>query len=301
MSDNKFQNLIDPSAADKLLAAHDGDLALLYLYIQRSGCTDMEKAAGALCRTLKEMEDAEEKLRRMGLLGQAAVVAKPEILSPAREMPQYRSEDIITRGKEDEQFSVILSEAAKVMGHILNSNDMKTLFGIYDYLALPTEVILVLLNYCAELFQEKYGSSRRPSAKAIEKEAYTWEKLEILSLEQAEEYIKEQKERRSGIGRIKALLGITGRELSAAEHKAFDSWLSMGFDEEALSIAYDRTTANTGGFRLRYMNRILENWHNAGIHTAEQIALKDSPRSASFSPAADNSSKTLDRSILDKI
>ena len=306
MSDSMANNLISNQALDKLLDAHDGDLALLYLFIRRTGCRDLEQAAGRLFKTLKAMEEAEEKLLRMGLLDEAdpaPVVSKPVVLEPVREFPEYTSREIVLRAKEDPQFSVIVSEASKVMGHSLSGNDLKILFGIYDFLALPTEIILTLLNYCAELFYEKYQDSRRPSAKAIEKEALVWEKLEILSLDQAEEYIKRQKERRSGVGRIKALLGISGRQLSADERKTFEAWLEMGFEDEALSIAYDRTTANTGGFRLRYMNRILENWHKAGIHTAQDVALKDSPRGASPAPAADNTTVDMDElnSILEKI
>lgn len=298
MSENKTQNLISSQAADKLIAAHDGDLTLLYLYICRTGSLDLDKAACALCRTMREIEAAEEKLHRMGLLDEQAPAPRQELLPPAPELPQYTAQDLALRSKEDPQFAVILSEAAKVMGHSLSSNDMKVLFGIYDFLSLPTEVILELLNYCAELFYEKYQDSRRPSVKAIEKEAYQWERLEILSLEQAEEHIKNEKHRRSGVGRIKALLGINGRELSAAERKAFEEWLAMGFEDEAISLAYDRTTANTGGFRLRYMNRILENWHNANIHSAAEIEEKEGRRSPAPASA---SGKSIDKSILDRI
>lgn len=298
MSENKPQNLISPQAADKLLNAHDGDMALLYLYICRTGCTDIEKAADKLCRTLKEMETAEEKLRRMGLLD-SLPQSKTEIIPPAVEIPQYKAEEVSRRSKEDPNFAVIVTEAIKIMGHSLSGSDLKILFGIYDYLALPTEVILVLIHYCSELFQEKYGSSRRPSARAIEKEAYVWVNREIMSLEQADEYIMQQKERRSGIGKIKALLGIYGRELSSAERKTFESWLDMGFDEDAISIAYDRTTEHTHGFSLRYMNRILENWHESNIHTEAEIEAKD-PRRGGNAPAA-STQTAIDISILDKI
>ena len=47
-------------AADRLIAAHDGDVALLYLYIVRTGGLDAERAAGALCRTSREIEAAAE-------------------------------------------------------------------------------------------------------------------------------------------------------------------------------------------------------------------------------------------------
>ena len=61
MQGNFSDKLIFPAAADKLIAAHDGDLALLYLFIQRTGSRDLERAAGELFRTLREMQIAWEK------------------------------------------------------------------------------------------------------------------------------------------------------------------------------------------------------------------------------------------------
>lgn len=298
-------NSIPAAAADKLISAHDGDAALLYIYRLRTGCEDLEQAAHDLCRTLREITDADEKLRRMELIPSAAHTqaalskagaprpapaapgrsaayeAKPydekpaAPAMPAEELPQYRSEDIVRRSKTDGMFSVILDEAAKVTGRPLNSNDMKVLFGIYDYLALPAEVIMELLNYCAELFTEKYGTGRRPSARAIEKEAYAWANREILTLEQAEEYIHFQKQRRGELGRLKAAVGIHGRELTATEAKYLASWLDMGFGAEAASIAYDRTVTNTGSLKWPYMNKILTRWHENGLHTPQEIEAKD--------------------------
>ena len=66
--------LPDNSTADALIAAHDGDVALLYIYLCRRGGDDMEQAARELCRTMGEISAAWEKLQRMGLLpvGEAA-------------------------------------------------------------------------------------------------------------------------------------------------------------------------------------------------------------------------------------
>ena len=87
MQSAKDDNLIGASAADRLIAAHDGDVALLYLYIRRSGAADTEGAARALCRTLGEMEAALEKLGRMGLLADvpAAMPAGQDRFPPADE------------------------------------------------------------------------------------------------------------------------------------------------------------------------------------------------------------------------
>ena len=45
MTENHLNNAIPAAAADKLIAAHDGDVALLYIYYTRTGCTDPEQAA----------------------------------------------------------------------------------------------------------------------------------------------------------------------------------------------------------------------------------------------------------------
>ncbi len=303
MQEKMNENFISAAAVDKLIGAHDGDLALLYLYIRRSGCRDMEQAAYKLCRTLREMEAAEEKLQRMGLLDEAFPAPRAETpLPPAPELPQYKAEEIYQRSREDEQFSVILAEAGKIVGHALSSADLKTLFGIYDCL-LPTEVILMLLNYMGEVYAERYGSGKRPTLRAIEKEAYAWANEEVLTLDRAESHIRKLKDRHSQLGRIRRTLGIQEREFSSGEKKTIIAWLDMGFGEEAISIAYDRTVAATGSYKPRYMNRILENWHGMGLHSPEEIAEKDSFRGSASSkaPSAGNSEKAIDDSILEKI
>ena len=283
MPETVMDKSISARALDKLLHAHDGDVALLYLYQLQSGDGDPEGAAAALCRTLGEIAAAQEKLARMGLSphadGSAPVSRSTPIpLAPEEELPQYPSADIVRRGKDDPHFAVILDEGARVIGRALNSNDLRILFGIYDYLALPAEVILELMNYVAEQFRERYQESRRPSARAIEKEAYIWVHKEILTLEQAEEYIRAQKERRSDIGRIQAVLGLHGRALTPSEERYVSSWLDMGFEEEAIAIALDRTVTNTGALKWAYMNSILKNWHEKGLHEPREIQEKDGPR-----------------------
>lgn len=269
-----MRNFPDPAARDKLIAAHDGDTALLWLWLCRSGVYNGDRAAEELCRTLGEMDRAYEKLCRMGLY--PITPDRKETPSyPAEELPQYTVSDVLRRSSEDGSFKAVLQEAERVLGRSLSSPDMKILFGIYDYLALPTEVIFVLLNYCTELYRQKYGPGRLPSMRSIEKEAYSWANNEILTLEQAEEFIEESRSRRSRAEEIKAALGIRGRELTPTERKYVFSWLDMGFSVDALSVAYDRTVTNTGSLKWNYMNKIVSSWHQKGIHTMQEIEEKD--------------------------
>ena len=269
-----MRNFPDPAARDKLIAAHDGDTALLWLWLCRSGVYNGDRAAEELCRTLGEMDRAYEKLCRMGLYP-ITPDRKEAPSSPAEELPQYTVNDVLRRSSEDGSFKAVLQEAERVLGRSLSSPDMKILFGIYDYLALPTEVIFVLLNYCTELYRQKYGPGRLPSMRSIEKEAYSWANNEILTLEQAEESIEESRSRRSRAEEIKAALGIRGRELTPTERKYVFSWLDMGFSVDALSVAYDRTVTNTGSLKWNYMNKIVSSWHQKGIHTVQEIEEKD--------------------------
>lgn len=297
------ENFISPAVIDRLIAAHDGDVALLYLYRVRTGALDAERAARDLCRTRREIDAADEKLARLTQGGDAPAPAAnaPAAPAPAEAeinaaravgaaarasapqapedcLPEYRAADLAKRSREDERFAAILAEAQRVMGRALSSVDMKTLFGIYDYLALPADVIMLLINHVGKQYSERYGTSRRPSARALEKEAYRWANREILTLEQAEEYIRALAARKTALAEVKEAMGIAGRELTKTETEYISSWLDMGYDARSLAIAYDRTVTNTGALRWSYMNKIITSWRDSALFTPEEIEQKDPRR-----------------------
>ena len=208
------------------------------------------------------------------------------------------------RCKENGEFAVVVAEAQTALTHTLSSVEMKTLFGIYDYLALPPEVIMMLINYCVARCREQSTPDhpRRPSMRNIEKEAYNWVHQEILTLDQAEEYIRRQRERRDALGRAKAAVGVHGRELTPTETKYLSAWLDMGFDEDALAIGYDRTVTNIGQLKWSYMNKIMQSWHEKGLHSAEEIESGD-PRRRPQQSAAQGKAIDMDelQSVLEKI
>ena len=94
------------------------------------------------------------------------------------------------------------------------------------------------------------------------------------------------------------LLGIKGRALSPTENKFLSSWLEMGFDDELIEMAYDRTLTNTGGLKWGYMNGILKSWHEKGLHTPADVRDKDTRRGKG-TPDAGNSPQNLDRLMAD--
>jgi len=53
----------------------------------------------------------------------------------------------------------------------------------------------------------------------------------------------------------------------------------MGFEPEAIAIAYDKTVIATGGPKIRYTDGILKRWHSEGLLTAKQVLDSEGNRS----------------------
>ena len=121
--------------------------------------------------------------------------------------------------------------------------------------------------------QEKLNADR--ALRSIEKEAYAWAEQGIDTMEEAGAFIQTQNMRRSRMGELMGILQIRGRSLTAGEERYAVAWLEMGFQSDAISMAYEKTCLNTGGMNWAYMNRILLRWHEAGWHTAQQVRAGD--------------------------
>ena len=279
--------------AEKLLALRDGDRALLYLHVLLSGGElDTAQAGRALGRSVEDVRALADKLGRAGLLRSDAELLPP----PPNELPEYRVEDILRRSREDGSFKALVAEAQRVMGHTLSGADMKTLFGIYDRLGMPSEVIMLLINHVADRLRRRYGEGRLPTMHAVEKEAFHWADREILTAGQAEEHIARWEAMQQESEKLRRVLQISGREPAPTERKYMESWLAMGFGAEALSLAYDRTVTKTRNLSWAYMDKIVRSWYEKGLFTPEDIEKGDrrgpAPRkSGSAAPAPGNPPK----------
>ena len=288
----KNEFLITMKDGEALLRAHDGDCALLYLWQAFTGSRDHELAAADLCMTLAQVQNASEKLGRMKLSD--SVVPSPEserqsessapaqaeeFPLPAEELPEYTSAEIEACSNNDSGFKAVLDATRQILGKQLNRHDMSRMLGIYNHLGLSAEVIYVLLHYCADLYHGPEGAARKPTIRSIEREAFAWANKEIHTSEEAEAYVETQKSLHSRLNSIKTALEIYDRKLIPSEEAYFSSWLSLGFDTDAIRLAYERTIKNTGKRALPYMNKILVKWDEAGVHTVSEIEKQD-PSSA---------------------
>lgn len=260
--------------AERLTKAANGFDALLYIFILQSGGElDEAAAARALRVSPSEISASAGRLAALGLLSGPA--GGEAALEPAQELPEVSAEDIVRRTADSADFQALVAETQRVYGRLLSTSELKTLFGFYDYLALPPEVIMLLIHHCAEQTEQRYGPGKKPGFRTLEKEAYAWVNREIITYERAEQYIAEQERRAARLTEAARAVGIRDRAPTGTERRYLEDWLALGFDLPALEEAMERTVTNTGALKWRYMDGIVRSWDSKGLHTLREIDAGD--------------------------
>ncbi len=246
----------------KLLGAASGDGALLYLYI-KSG-NDLADAAASLRMSEERISCAAATLRQLGLW------QTQERVLLSGERPSYTEQDVLQTLETSPGFRRLYGEVQRRLGRTLATEELKILLSFVNYLGLPEDVICVLVSYCQDRARQR-GSLRNPALRTIEKEAYAWAEQGIDTLEAAAAFIHRQNVYHSRLSGLTRQLQIHGRSLTAAEEKYARQWLDMGFEDEVIGMAYERTCLNTGGLNWAYMHKILLRWKDSGFKTAGDV------------------------------
>lgn len=256
-------------AADRLIKLDSGDAALLYLHLLRHGGADR------LRWTEARLQGALEQLRALGLApGELPAPAEPPVQEEPP--PDYSTEDI-SQALADERstFPALVGEVERRLGKRLSAADLKALYTLYDHLALPAEVILMLVGWCIEEVARKYGPGRKPFLSQIKKEGFVWARRGIDTMERAEERIAQLTRLRGREAEVLRLLDISPRPLVQREKDYIAAWDAMGFDNEAIRMAYERTVLKKQSMDWGYMNGILRRWHEKGLHAAAAVRAGD--------------------------
>jgi len=255
-------------AADRLLKLDSGDAALLYIHLLRRGTTQGMKW------TPERLRAALEQLKGQGLAPAETPLPDPPAAEPP--VPEYSTRDI-SLALEDSRsgFPALCDEVERRLGKRLSSADLKGLYTLYDHLALPVEVIYLLVGWCGEEVERKYGAGRKPFMSQIKKEGFIWARRGIDTMERAEEYIGKMMRLRSREGEVLRLLDIPARPLVEREKTYIAAWDDMGFADDAIRLAYERTVLKKQSMDWAYMNAILRRWHEKGLHTAAAVQAGD--------------------------
>ena len=258
---------IPQSDVRKLLSAASPDAALLYIFLNSGNRP--EEAEKNLNMSQARISCAGATLRQLGLWPEQ----RPTHIAPG-ERPSYSEQDVLQAMETDLDFRGLYGEVQRLLGRSLNTEELKILLGFVRYLGFSGDVISILVCYCKERARQR-GSSRNPSLRTIEKEAYSWAERGIDTVEEAAAFISAQNIRNSRLRRLTEQLQIRGRALTQAEEKYAQSWLDMGLEDGLIAMAYERTCLNTGGLNWAYMNKILQRWNEQGLRTVDAVQAGD--------------------------
>lgn len=205
-------------------------------------------------------DDGDFSLEFKELSEKTVTPKKADETAPAKEVtekPTYTAKEIAIYIENNKGIKNMYELATKILGKPLSTNDTIILYSFYDWLRLPKDVILVLLEYCVSL--------GKTSMRYIEKVAISWADQEINTIRRANKFVNKQNERQSYLSNLKKILQIKDRDFSEYELKYIDEWTStLKVSEEEVKKAYELTIINTSKLSFPYMNKILVSWRENG-------------------------------------
>ena len=285
-------------AVRRLVEAGDGDAALLYLALLE--WNDCSRAQRALHWGDGQTNAVYGRLVRLELAApQSAPTPRRE--EPAEEIPRYTTEDIAGAMESQPEFCGLYREVENRLGRPLSHVDLETLYGVYDGLALPAEVILLLVSYMLHKVRQTGGAAAVPRMSQIKTEAYRWKRRGLETPEAVEQYLRLQQQVESREWEILSAVGVVEfRRAVTDERKFIESWVEMGFSAALIALAYERTIYQKGKMNWPYLNKILLAWHQSGWRTPEQVKAEDKPARRA-APAAAPKGQTDYQPTADRI
>ena len=162
----------------------------------------------------------------------------------------------------DDSLAMMIEECQALMGTpCLSNQEVANLTNLHRQYQLSAEYIVVLAAF---LQSKGEFTIRKLCNKAIsleKKGINTTDDLEkyIISLDSNDEW------------EFRRLLGIYDRTLSQGERELFKKWSEeYGYGATIVSEAYDIAVMNTKKGSLKYMDKVLTNWFDAGCKTVSE-------------------------------
>ena len=200
----------------------------------------------------------------------AARASVPAELAPApaeRNAPAVPDKSGVDFSKlrENDEFTTLLYIVQRYLSRIFSQTDSETVAYLYDVLKMPAELIEYLAELCAQ--------RGKTSLRYFESIALDWYRSGIRTVEQA----KEQGTNASGEEyAVMKAFGLKGRNPGTEEQKLIRKWFGeYGFTKEIVLEACGRTLLRTHEPSFPYADRILTEWHRAGVRTPEDILRLD--------------------------
>ncbi len=183
------------------------------------------------------------------------------VIKPSRE-------DVGRRAAENERFRYLLNEAQIKFGRLLKNNEASTLLWLFEDEGMEVSLILMLIEYAL--------NENRCNLSFIERTATEWINNGVTNIAEAERYVAATYKKKTAWRIAEKAFGIEDRSPSTRELENSDKWINeWGYKDDILRLAYEICVDTKSKFSMQYTAKILDNWHNKGCKTADDVkALK---------------------------
>lgn len=178
--------------------------------------------------------------------------------------PNYSAAELNIYKQEDQSISRLFYLAEEYLGKLLTPSDQQILFGLYDWLHLPLDMIEYIIEYCA--------SNNHTNLRYIEKVAISWVDEGITNLDAAKNKANYDKR----YTKILAELGLSSQVITKVQKEFIDKWLNTyKLSVEIILEACKRTVSQTKNPSLKYVDSILASWSKTNVKTIADITELD--------------------------
>lgn len=179
------------------------------------------------------------------------------------EKPIY-SLDQLKEFKNNEETAQLLFVAEQYLGKPLSPSEIKTILFFSDRLHFSADLIDYLIQYCVERDKKSFNY--------IEKVAISWAEAGITTPKQA---ARSAHKYDKNVYAIMKALGKTSTPTDA-EVTFINHWTKdLGFTQDIIFVACERTVLATEKHRFEYADSILTNWYKKGVQHAGDIQAVD--------------------------
>ena len=187
--------------------------------------------------------------------------------APLPDLPENKptSAEILARAAESPELEFLFQQAQKKFGRTIGYDGQCTLLLMHDRYGLPVEVILMIIEYCAEV--------RKTSNAYIAAMGKSWAQEEIDTIEKAEEKIGELHRCMKLWKELSAMAGLTAPNPTAVQSEYLRAWSSeLGFGVDMIFLAYEEMANHCQKLSFAYMNKVLRNWFGKGLKSPQDVS-----------------------------
>ncbi len=271
---------IDNNTVGEALSMHPDDVGdALSFWVERGL---LSSSIGEITPAESEKSSAPEVVSITSSSSEDIESRKPKraVSRPVKPEPAH----VARRLGSDDGLMMLMDEAQRIFGRVLSNNDAATLVMLHDTDGLPVDVILMLLQYCAD--------NNNSSMRAVEKIGIEWGSEGINSVALAEEKIRTLTETYSYFNRVARTFGIKNVGSPTKKQLGFAScWVSTwSFSDDMLRLAYEKCVDTKGVLNMDYINGILKKWYKAGWKNPDEV-VPESPKNVSETASKTKSKK----------